>query len=93
MRAERAPFNSNISVCLLLAQSGHPDPFNQCPLLGVKRTSAELREMSAENPKTDIPFSLPLRCTTSLPNVGGTKLGHLRWELFRFLRCAILGAS
>ena len=38
MRAERAPFNSNISVCLLLAQSGHPDPFNQCPLWGVKRT-------------------------------------------------------
>jgi hypothetical protein len=24
----------------LLAQSGHPDALNQCPLLGVKRTSA-----------------------------------------------------
>jgi len=24
--------------CLLLAQSGHPDALNQCPLLGVKRT-------------------------------------------------------
>jgi hypothetical protein len=23
--------------CLLLAQSGHPDALNQCPLLGVKR--------------------------------------------------------
>src|SRR5215469_101888 len=39
----------------------------------------------------DIPFSLLLRCTRSLPNVGGTKLGHWRWDLFRFLRCAILG--
>jgi hypothetical protein len=27
-------------ACLLLAQSGHPDALNQCPLLGVKRTSA-----------------------------------------------------
>jgi hypothetical protein len=26
--------------CLLLALSGHPDPLNQCPLSGVKRTSA-----------------------------------------------------
>jgi hypothetical protein len=24
-----------------LAQSGHPDTLDQCPLLGVKRTSAE----------------------------------------------------
>jgi len=24
--------------CPLLAQSGHPDALNQCPLLGVKRT-------------------------------------------------------
>ena len=27
--------------CPLLAQSGHRDALNQCPLLGVKRTSAE----------------------------------------------------
>ena len=27
-------------ICLLLAQSRHPDGLNQCPLLGVKRTSA-----------------------------------------------------
>jgi hypothetical protein len=26
------------ALCLLLAQSGHPDPLTQCPLLGVKRT-------------------------------------------------------
>jgi hypothetical protein len=26
--------------CPLVAQSGHPDALNQCPLLGVKRTSA-----------------------------------------------------
>src|SRR6516165_12813761 len=40
--------------------------------------------MSAFDPKRTLPSPLPLRCTTSLPNVGGTKLGHLRWELFRF---------
>ena len=32
--------------CLLLAQSGHPNTFNQCPLLGVKRTSLQLASMS-----------------------------------------------
>jgi enamine deaminase RidA (YjgF/YER057c/UK114 family) len=34
-------------MSLLLAQSGHHDTINQCPLLGVKRTSVELSEMSA----------------------------------------------
>jgi hypothetical protein len=29
--------------CLLLALSGHPDVTAQCPLSGVKRTSADLR--------------------------------------------------
>jgi hypothetical protein len=28
----------NGAQCPLLAQSGHTDPLNQCPLLGVKRT-------------------------------------------------------
>jgi hypothetical protein len=36
--------------CLLLAQSGHPDTWNQCPLLGVKRTSTSANPMSAFNP-------------------------------------------
>src|SRR6516165_8725051 len=26
------------ALCPLLAQSGHPDTLNECPLLGVKRT-------------------------------------------------------
>jgi hypothetical protein len=34
-----------------MARSGHPDTVNQCPLSGVKRTSAELSEMSAYDPK------------------------------------------
>jgi hypothetical protein len=33
------------------AQSGHPDLLNQCPLLGVKRTSRFDRVMSASDPK------------------------------------------
>ena len=36
--------------CPLLAQSGHPDTVNQCLLLGVKRTSPGLSEMSAYDP-------------------------------------------
>jgi hypothetical protein len=39
------------SVCLLLAQSGHPVALNQCPLLGVKRTLLGLYGMSANDPK------------------------------------------
>ena len=61
MRAERAPFNSNISVCLLLAQSGHPDPFNQCPLLGVKRTLVGGAAMSAFDPKRTFQSARPIR--------------------------------
>jgi hypothetical protein len=34
-----------------LAQSGHPDAHNQCPLLGVKRTLPEPAPMSAFDPK------------------------------------------
>jgi hypothetical protein len=37
--------------CLPLAQSGHSDLLNQCPLLGVKRTSEEGASMSAFGPK------------------------------------------
>src|SRR5262249_19864465 len=62
-----------------------------CPLSGVKRTLIGGAPMSAYDPKRTLFSPLPLRCTTSLPNIGGTKLGHLRWWLLRFLRCAILG--
>jgi len=41
----------NRGQCPLLAQSGHPDALNQCPLLGVKRTSSGLDPMSAYDPK------------------------------------------
>src|SRR5262249_55771621 len=37
--------------CPLLAQSGHHDRAEPCPLLGVKRTSIELSAMSASDPK------------------------------------------
>src|SRR6516225_1775360 len=41
----------------LLAQSGHPDTLNQCPLLGVKRTLVSRSAMSAFDPKRT--YSLP----------------------------------
>src|SRR6516164_8386956 len=34
-----------------MAQSGHIDTLNRCPLLGVKRISARLSEISAYDPK------------------------------------------
>src|SRR5262249_41027342 len=37
--------------CLLLAQSGHHNRAEPCPLLGVKRTSGEHASMSAIDPK------------------------------------------
>ena len=37
--------------CPLLAQSGHADRLNQCPLSGVKRTSGEGVSMFAFDPK------------------------------------------
>jgi hypothetical protein len=39
-----------------LAQSGHHDALNQCPLLGVKRTSEETRCNACFWHKADIPF-------------------------------------
>ena len=39
----------------LLAQSGHLDPLNQCPLLGVKRTLRGGAAMSAFDPKRTLP--------------------------------------
>jgi hypothetical protein len=33
--------------CLLLAQTGHPNGLNQCPLLGVKQTLTGRASMSA----------------------------------------------
>jgi hypothetical protein len=38
-------------MSLLLAQSGHPDTLNQCPLPGVKQTSAERAGMSLIDPE------------------------------------------
>jgi hypothetical protein len=38
-------------ACPLLAQSGHPDTLDQCPLLGVKRTCKVSGLMSAFDPK------------------------------------------
>jgi hypothetical protein len=35
----------------LLAQSGHSDTLNQCPLLGAKRTFSRSLAMSAFDPK------------------------------------------
>jgi len=37
--------------CPLLAQNEHPNTLDQCPLLGVKRTSHKPRTMSAFDPK------------------------------------------
>ena len=51
MRAERAPFNSNIGMCLLLALSGHDWRCNECPLYPQKRTSELSRGMSALSQK------------------------------------------
>ena len=39
------------SECLLLAQNGHSDCRNECPLLGVKRTSKFKSVTSAFDPK------------------------------------------
>jgi hypothetical protein len=41
---------------LPLAQSGHPNRLNQCPLLGVKRTSVVPSPMSAFDPKRTLPL-------------------------------------
>ena len=38
-------------ICPLLAQSGHHDPINSCPLLGVKRTLIGLAPMSVIDTK------------------------------------------
>jgi hypothetical protein len=43
-----------------LAQSGHPDTWNQCPLLGVKRTSTGANPMSAFDPKRTLPTSFQI---------------------------------
>ena len=43
--------SSLVSMSPLLAQSGYRDTWNQCPLLGVKRTSIRESLMSAFDPK------------------------------------------
>src|SRR5262249_58890797 len=60
--------------CLLLAQSGHLDTLNQCPLSGVKRTLLGHCGMSAFDPKRTSPpcggnatHTLLLRLTGSFP--------------------------
>jgi len=40
----------------LLALSGHPSRAQQCPLLGVKRTSTSANPMSAFDPKRTSPL-------------------------------------
>ena len=60
-----------------MAQSGLHDPLNQCPLLGVKRTSEECAAMSAFDPnvwsgrgvrldRSDRPSLTPSRSRTTL---------------------------
>src|SRR5215831_1450207 len=46
----RHAVSTRICECLLLAQSGHPDALNQCPLSGAKRTSTDRYEMSTSDP-------------------------------------------
>src|SRR6516165_4914675 len=62
------------ALCLLLAQSGHLDTLNQCPLSGVKRTLLGHCGMSAFDPKRTSPacggnatHTLLLRLTVSFP--------------------------
>jgi hypothetical protein len=43
--------NFDLSQCPLMAQSGHRDHAEPCPLLGVKRTSTDDNPMSAFDPK------------------------------------------
>src|SRR6516225_10882533 len=50
-RSEDIVWAGPYAECPLLAQSGHHDPLNQCPLLGVKRTSIRLVQTSAFDPK------------------------------------------
>src|SRR5262249_29356397 len=52
-------------TCPLLAQSGHPQALNQCPLLGVKRTLRGRTPMSAFDPKRAFPSSPWLQSNTS----------------------------
>ena len=54
--------------CPLLAQSGHPDPLTQCPLLGVKRASARHRAMSAFDLKRTSAL-YDCCCATNSPNL------------------------
>ena len=50
-----------VGRCPLLAQSGHLDTFNQCQLLGVKRTSDGHALMSAYDPKRTLNASFGFR--------------------------------
>src|SRR5262245_47422216 len=52
-------------ICLLLAQSGHPDTFNQCPLSGAKRTLPKRPLMSASDPKRTSAGALNDLCLNS----------------------------
>ena len=46
----RNPLAGSLSRCPLLAQSGHDNRVQECPLSGVKRTSARISGMSAYDP-------------------------------------------
>src|SRR5262249_1475045 len=58
--------------CPLMAQSGHPEGFNQCPLLEVKRTSRFSYRMSAFDPKRTLGRAGRLRI---LAACGGNSCG------------------
>jgi Cyclic nucleotide-binding domain len=70
-------------MSLLLAQSGHPDSVSQCPLLGVKRTSAGISGMSAHDPKRKGARLFVVSDTTPLIADTGLK-GLLQSRLARF---------
>jgi hypothetical protein len=53
--------------CLLLAQSGHPSRTQQCPLLGVKRTSIPQRTCSASSRRLVRNKEIPIEAEEKLP--------------------------
>src|SRR5262249_34730452 len=54
-----------------MAQSRHPNSLNECPLLGVKRTSHRLTPMSAFDPKRTLPSAVLTTRRLAIHNQGG----------------------
>ena len=65
----------------LLAQSGHPDVLNRCPLLRVKRTLLGRAPMSAYDPKRTFD-PVPPR-PQDKPNLASIAVRLLRWIKLR----------